>query len=419
MNPAARAAPALVSFAVSAMGLLSGLASGRLSPSSPRRDLADAGDCKCVKEGAREADAEQAAADKAAAAKAESEKAAADTLASEAKAKADASGSAADKQAAAAAATKAESAAAAAKAAEEKAAGWGNHTYTPVSMLCRPSTTGYWKALVPDAAAASPKACEARCDKEARCIAYEYERVDFEAGERECELHDASSYDEAASRATGACREENTLNGWRCCRAKTYVRPPPHEVEVLLMRHAIAPGGGDPAGFAIGDCSTQRTLDAAGRAQAAAVGRRLGEEAAFNVSTIYSSQWCRCTETARLLGAALPRLPGRPATAIVEEWGLNSFYQPAVGGFTKEKCIAQLEGALFKQLSAAAPAEVAAAAAAAAAASGERPGGERALLVTHSVTIQALTGLSVSSGTVVAFNLATRKATVLIDADNM
>ena len=286
-------------------------------------------------------------------------------------------------------------------------------------MLCRPSTTGYWKALVPDAAAASPKACEARCDKEARCIAYEYERVDFEAGERECELHDASSYDEAASRATGACREENTLNGWRCCRAKTYVRPPPHEVEVLLMRHAIAPGGGDPAGFAIGDCSTQRTLDAAGRAQAAAVGRRLGEEAAFNVSTIYSSQWCRCTETARLLGAALPRPPGRPATAIVEEWGLNSFYQPAVGGFTKEKCIAQLEGALFKQLSAAAPAEVAAAAAAAAAASGERPGGERALLVTHSVTIQALTGLSVSSGTVVAFNLATRKATVLIDADNM
>ena len=39
---------------------------------------------------------------------------------------------------------------------------------------------------------------------------------------------------------------------------------------VALMRHAIAPGTGDPAGFEIGDCSTQRNLDARGRAQAVA-----------------------------------------------------------------------------------------------------------------------------------------------------
>lgn len=37
---------------------------------------------------------------------------------------------------------------------------------------------------------------------------------------------------------------------------------------VLLMRHAIAPGTGDPANFQLGDCSTQRNLDQAGREQA-------------------------------------------------------------------------------------------------------------------------------------------------------
>ena len=93
-------------------------------------------------------------------------------------------------------------------------------TYTPVSMLCRPSTTGYWKALSPDTAAASAAACESKCTADARCVAFEYERVSFEAGERECELHDATSYDEAASKATGACKEEDVVDGWRCCRAK-------------------------------------------------------------------------------------------------------------------------------------------------------------------------------------------------------
>lgn len=51
----------------------------------------------------------------------------------------------------------------------------------------------------------------------------------------------------------------------------------------------------------LGDCATQRNLDEAGRAQA----RRLGEHlraAGWGRARVFTSQWCRCRETARLLG---------------------------------------------------------------------------------------------------------------------
>src|SRR5512145_2006256 len=69
---------------------------------------------------------------------------------------------------------------------------------------------------------------------------------------------------------------------------------------VLMLRHATAPGTGDPPNFRLDDCATQRNLDAAGRAQAALLGRRLAQ-AGIERAKIYSSQWCRCLETARLL----------------------------------------------------------------------------------------------------------------------
>lgn len=69
---------------------------------------------------------------------------------------------------------------------------------------------------------------------------------------------------------------------------------------VVLMRHANAPGTGDPETFRIGDCSTQRNLDAAGRAQARATGTALRDNGVGRVA-VRSSQWCRCLETARLL----------------------------------------------------------------------------------------------------------------------
>jgi broad specificity phosphatase PhoE len=87
---------------------------------------------------------------------------------------------------------------------------------------------------------------------------------------------------------------------------------------VVLLRHAIAPGTGDPADFELGDCSTQRNLDETGRAQARATGELMREKGIGNIA-LYSSQWCRCLETARLLGygepeemPALNSLHGRP-----------------------------------------------------------------------------------------------------------
>ncbi len=69
---------------------------------------------------------------------------------------------------------------------------------------------------------------------------------------------------------------------------------------VAIMRHAIAPGTGDPSGFDIGDCSTQRNLDDRGRKQARKVGQAF-RAAGIAVDRVLTSQWCRCRETARLL----------------------------------------------------------------------------------------------------------------------
>ena len=69
---------------------------------------------------------------------------------------------------------------------------------------------------------------------------------------------------------------------------------------VVLMRHARAPGVGDPPGFKLDDCSTQRNLNDEGRADARAAGRRL-RDAGAQVGKVVASPWCRCLETARLM----------------------------------------------------------------------------------------------------------------------
>jgi len=70
---------------------------------------------------------------------------------------------------------------------------------------------------------------------------------------------------------------------------------------VVLMRHAIAPGGGDPAGFTLGDCSTQRQLSAQGRSQARAIGKQFTSQD-IPIAGVRSSRWCRAIDTATLLG---------------------------------------------------------------------------------------------------------------------
>src|SRR3546814_19163678 len=70
---------------------------------------------------------------------------------------------------------------------------------------------------------------------------------------------------------------------------------------VAIMRHATAPGFGDPEGFRLNDCSTQRNLSDAGRAQARRIGDAIRAHG-VTIGRVLSSRWCRCLETAALLG---------------------------------------------------------------------------------------------------------------------
>ncbi|WP_341525452.1 histidine phosphatase family protein [Nostoc sp. UHCC 0302] len=84
---------------------------------------------------------------------------------------------------------------------------------------------------------------------------------------------------------------------------------------VVLMRHALAPGIGDPPEFRLNDCSTQRNLSDEGRKQAVRTGKAF-KSRNIPVARVLSSQWCRCLETAKLMniGAVEPFAP------------LNSFF---------------------------------------------------------------------------------------------
>lgn len=67
-----------------------------------------------------------------------------------------------------------------------------------------------------------------------------------------------------------------------------------------LLRHAIAPGTGDPPGFKLGSCQTQRNLSEKGRDQAVTIGK-LFRKNKIEAARVFSSQWCRCLETAKFL----------------------------------------------------------------------------------------------------------------------
>ena len=69
---------------------------------------------------------------------------------------------------------------------------------------------------------------------------------------------------------------------------------------VLLMRHADAPGYGDPSGYQLDQCSTQRNLGERGRKQAVILGQWLSSQG-INSANVISSVWCRCVDTAKLL----------------------------------------------------------------------------------------------------------------------
>ena len=69
--------------------------------------------------------------------------------------------------------------------------------------------------------------------------------------------------------------------------------------KLIFIRHAYAPGGGDPDNFEINDCKTQRNLSDAGRIQSQKIGNFFKANK-ITFSKVYSSEWCRCKETAFL-----------------------------------------------------------------------------------------------------------------------
>ena len=84
---------------------------------------------------------------------------------------------------------------------------------------------------------------------------------------------------------------------------------------VLLMRHADAPGYGDPQGYQLNQCSTQRNLGERGKKQAQAIGEWLSKQG-ISKAQVYSSAWCRCLDTATLLNKG----------AVTKEVALGSFF---------------------------------------------------------------------------------------------
>ncbi len=85
---------------------------------------------------------------------------------------------------------------------------------------------------------------------------------------------------------------------------------------VVLLRHALAPGTGDPANFQLEDCSTQRNLSDEGRAQARQIGQAFRDRGVA-VQQVLSSQWCRCLETAELMDVG----------TVIPYPALNSFFR--------------------------------------------------------------------------------------------
>tara|TARA_Y100000996_G_C22403837_1_gene594245 strand:+ start:117 stop:674 length:558 start_codon:yes stop_codon:yes gene_type:complete len=68
---------------------------------------------------------------------------------------------------------------------------------------------------------------------------------------------------------------------------------------IIFIRHAYAPGGGDPDNFDINDCSTQRNLNEVGKKQSKKIGNFF-ERNKIPIDLVISSEWCRCKETASI-----------------------------------------------------------------------------------------------------------------------
>lgn len=94
---------------------------------------------------------------------------------------------------------------------------------------------------------------------------------------------------------------------------------------VLLMRHALAPGTGDPENFNVNDCATQRNLSEEGRQDARDIGQWL-QRREVKIFRVESSRWCRAKETAQLLNIGKVQL-NKNLDSLFEESNLVSHPQ--------------------------------------------------------------------------------------------
>ena len=136
---------------------------------------------------------------------------------------------------------------------------------------------------------------------------------------------------------------------------------------VLLMRHAsTGPGLGDPAGYRLDDCATQRNLSETGREESRRIGERLRREK-VPIARVYTSPWCRCRDTATL------------AFGKAEDWEpLSSFFDtPDRDADFTERVKRRIGGYSSRNM------------------------GGNVVMVTHNVNIAALTRLSVATGEIV------------------
>ena len=88
---------------------------------------------------------------------------------------------------------------------------------------------------------------------------------------------------------------------------------------IVLFRHALAPGGGDPVEFVAGDCKTQRNLSTEGQEQAKRMGATLLQSGVV-VGEVWHSEWCRTRDTAQLA------FPTMRAGSLLPQPAFNSFF---------------------------------------------------------------------------------------------
>ncbi len=129
----------------------------------------------------------------------------------------------------------------------------------------------------------------------------------------------------------------------------------------VIFRHALAPGTGDPPGFRLDDCATQRNLSEAGRVQAKAIGEAFRANG-VRVDRVLTSRWCRARETATLMDLG-------PVTEA-----------PMLDSFFADRSREPAQTAALRQFLA-----------------GMAPG-ETVVMVSHQVNISALTGDAPASG---------------------